>query len=262
MIIGGALAVGLLSKANVAGLLPGTAVGLAALLWRARPAALRPGLLGAGAAALATIVPYVAWLGIARLAVGGTPSPTGGLASSSVSAGLDGFKDQAGYIWQSVLPRLPFMHDHVPWYPLWDTYFQGFIGRFGWFEYGFSDAWYVVALVIFTVIAALAVRGLFRCREALRRRWLELATYAALAGGLFFALEVVAYRYHLALDRNAYFEQARYLFPLLPLYGAFVAVAARGAGRRWGPAVGAFLVVLAMGHSLFAQLITISRFYS
>jgi len=42
----------------------------------------------------------------------------------------------------------------------------------------------------------------------------------------------------------------------------FVALAVRGAGRRWAPAVGGFLVVLAMGHSLFSQLLTISRFYS
>ena len=34
------------------------------------------------------------------------------------------------------------------------------------------------------------------------------------------------------------YEQPRYLFPLLALYGALIALAARGAGRRYGPAGG------------------------
>ena len=80
-------------------------------------------------------------------------------------------------------------------------------------------------------------------------------------GGLLLLISLAAYRYQVALP-GAYFEQGRYLLPLLGFYGAFVALAARGAGRKWGPAVGAFLVVLAMGHTLFSMLLTISRFYS
>jgi hypothetical protein len=57
------------------------------------------------------------------------------------------------------------------------------------------------------------------------------------------------------------FEQARYLFPLLPLYALFVVLAARGAGRRWAPLLGAGLVLLAMLHGLFGETLTISRYY-
>ena len=57
------------------------------------------------------------------------------------------------------------------------------------------------------------------------------------------------------------FEQARYLFPMLALYGLFVVLVARGAGRRWAPVLGAALVLLAMAHSLFAETLTISRYY-
>jgi hypothetical protein len=59
----------------------------------------------------------------------------------------------------------------------------------------------------------------------------------------------------------AEYGQARYLLPLLPLLGAVPALAARGAGRRWGPAVGASLVVLLFAHDLFSQLQTIARYY-
>jgi hypothetical protein len=57
------------------------------------------------------------------------------------------------------------------------------------------------------------------------------------------------------------FEQARYLLPLVPLYGALVAVAALGAGRRFARPVAALLVLLAMAHGLFAQFLMIARFY-
>jgi hypothetical protein len=57
------------------------------------------------------------------------------------------------------------------------------------------------------------------------------------------------------------FEQARYLLPLLPLYGAGVALAARLWGPRRGPVVAAVLVGVALSHDVLAQLLTVSRFY-
>jgi hypothetical protein len=40
-----------------------------------------------------------------------------------------------------------------------------------------------------------------------------------------------------------------------------VALAARGAGRRWGPAVGAAIIILMLAHDLFSQLQVIARYY-
>jgi hypothetical protein len=45
------------------------------------------------------------------------------------------------------------------------------------------------------------------------------------------------------------------------LYGLFVVLVAFSAGRRWAPALGAAIVVLAMAHGLFAMTLTISRYY-
>jgi len=261
-IIGGAVAAGALTKASTIGLLPGVAFALAALLWRAPPAARRRAVLAAGVAVVAAGLPWLTWLAYSRLALGAGPAPAGGLASSSVNSGLDGLREQVNYVWQAFLPRLPFMVDQFPYYPLWEVYFKGLVGRFGWFEYGFADAWYRVAAVISVALAGLAGLAAARARRSLKGRWTEIVTYALMAGSLALAIETVAYRYHEEVNQSAFFEQARYLFPLLPLYGALVALAVKGAGRRWGPALGAFLVVLAMGHSLFSQLITISRFYA
>ncbi len=260
--IGAAVAVGILTKVSIAGLLPGVAVGLGALVWRSAPAARRRALLGTGAAIATAAVPWMAWVAYSKATLGGTPAAAGGLASGAATVGLAAAREQFGYVWQALLPRLPFMRLQIPWYPPWEIYFKGFIGRFGWFEYGFPSIWYSVALGLFAPIVGLAGLALARARRSLKRRGSEIVTYAVMAAGLAVALEVVAYRYQRTVNAAAFFEQARYLFPLLPLYGALIAAAIKGAGRRWGPAVGGFIVVLAMGHSLFSQLLTIARFYS
>lgn len=259
-LIGAAVAVGILTKVSIAGLLPGVAVGLGALVWRSGPPLRRRALLGAGTAIATAAVPWMAWVAYSKATAGG-PAPAGGLASDSVTAGPAAVRAQLEYVWQALLPRLPFMSAQIPWYPPWEVYFKGFIGRFGWFQYGFPDVWYLVALGVFAPILGLAGLALARARRLLKARGAELATYALMAAGLTVALELVAYRYHATVNSTAFFEQARYLFPLLPLYGALIAAAIKGAGR-WGPAVGGFVVVLAMGHSLFSQLLTIARFYA
>jgi hypothetical protein len=58
------------------------------------------------------------------------------------------------------------------------------------------------------------------------------------------------------------FTEPRYLLPMLALWGAVLALAARGAGRRWGPSAGALIVVLVLAHDLFSQLQVIARYYS
>ncbi len=45
------------------------------------------------------------------------------------------------------------------------------------------------------------------------------------------------------------------------LLAAALALAARGAGRRWGPAVGAVIVVLFLAHDIFSQLLVLGRYY-
>ncbi len=63
------------------------------------------------------------------------------------------------------------------------------------------------------------------------------------------------------LSNGTQFEQGRYLFPLVAFYALFIVLAARGVGRRWAPVLGGALVVLAMTHGLFAETLTISRYY-
>jgi len=252
--IGAAMAVGLFSKPIVIGLIPGLVLAFAILVIRQSPR--RPAALGAAAALAPTVVTYAAYTALSAHRVTLQP-PAPGVGGP---VGGDALTAEISYVWQSLLPRLPFMNDQFATYPLWEVYFKGFIGRLGWNEYGFASGWYWVALLIFAGILALAGRALWERRATVwSLRW-ELATYVALTVGLAISVAIVGYGY--LRDTGIPFEQARYLFPVLALYGALMAVAAMGAGRRWGPAVGALLVVLAMGQSLFAQLLTLGRFYT
>jgi 4-amino-4-deoxy-L-arabinose transferase-like glycosyltransferase len=257
--IGIAVAAGLLTKGSTFGLLPGTILGLVLMVWRAPRLRRRSALTGMGAAILAAALPMGAWLAVNQVVVGrSSGTTTSGV--TSIPASLSG---QLSYLWQFFLPRLPFMYDWFagyPQYPLWQTYFQGFVGRFGWFQYGFPLWATELALAIFAVIVALAATELLRRRAALLARWAEALTYLTLAVGLILLVAVAGYRYRVSTGLN--FEQSRYLFPLISLYGAVIALAARGAGKRWTPALGVFLVVLALGHNLFAQLLTLARYYS
>jgi hypothetical protein len=107
------------------------------------------------------------------------------------------------------------------------------------------------------------VRELVVRRENVRARLGELLSYFSLLVGLVLVIHRVGYVYRLGQtgDFTAIFEQVRYLFPLLGLYGAVIALGARGAGQTAGRAVGVLFVSLAVALSFGAQLITVWRFY-
>jgi hypothetical protein len=101
--------------------------------------------------------------------------------------------------------------------------------------------------------------SLLRRRGALRRRFPEVAVYGVAAAGLLGLLAVAGYAYRVSTGFQ--FEQGRYLLPLLALYAAALALAVLALPARWRAAGAGVLVVLALGHDLFAQLITLARYY-
>jgi len=261
--LGVVLAAALITKGSAYGLVPGLVVGLAVLVWRAGPGTRAAPLKGAALALGLPAGAYAAWLVFQATVIGSPGSTaTGGLTSGALESKTS-VSGQLSYLWQFFLPRLSSMHEWFPLqshYPLWDTYITAFIGRFGWFQFGFPHWFNVTVACVYAGILVLAAAALYRFRSALRGRAGELLTYVALFGGLVVFVAVAGYRYRVATTFN--FEQVRYLFPLIVLYGALVAVAARGAGPRWGRPVGGFLIVLAAGHLLAALLLTFGRYYA
>lgn len=254
----GAVAIaGMLTKSTFAGMLPGMALGVALAAWRAVPAQRTRALRGALTAGGVLAVPAAGWVILNQVAFGRSLSTlTSGLFAQTPRATIGG---NVSYLWQYFLPRLWFMSDRFASYPFWEIYVQGFVGRFGWFLIGFPPWVNWLATAAYLAVIALACVALAR-PGLLRRRWPELVAYVGVVLGMLVVVGIAGYRYKVLT--NLSLEQPRYLLTLIALYGGLVAVAARGAGMRWGRAVGVFLVVLAMGHSLFAILHTIAHYYS
>lgn len=257
VVIGAAIAAGLLSKLTMLTLVPGLAVAVALLVYAAPKEARRRAALGAVAAGATAFVGYEGWR-IASDVLFEQPPVVGVLNRSSDLTLREGFS----YLWQFYLPKLPFMLDQFtsyPTYPVWEVYFQGFVGRFGWFQFGFPMWVNWLGLLLAAVIVAAAGAAVLRGSIPWRRRWPEALAYAAIAGSLLLLVNASGYRY--LQDTGQNFEQTRYLFSLLPLYGLLLALAVRAVPRAWTAAVAGVLLVVLAGHGLFAQLLSLSRYY-
>jgi len=287
--IGALTAVGFLTKLNFLGLAPGVALGLVVLaLRRSRDVG---GRAAARMLALALVLASSPVWAYALVNLLSHHRPFG-LASAVVAttAAHRSLLGEAGYIWQLYLPRLPGMHvDFADISPLRELWFNGLVGQYG-FEDTFFPRWVDnLAGIAAVALLALAGREVFVHRSALVGRWLgggtgdgrgpgrraprgrafggrmldgraaELGVYLTMAVGL---LVVIGASSYLSFPAEAAgFPEPRYLLPLLPLFGGVLALATRGAGRRWGAAVGSLIVVLFIAHDLLSQLQEVARFY-
>jgi hypothetical protein len=261
--IGVVIAFGFLTKLNFIGLAPGVMLGLVVLAFRGvRPA---PGCerarraFGAMAIAIAIgLVPvcvYVASNLLNHHHVLGLFSKGAQQAGSSGSMLTD-----VGYVWQLYFPRLPGMVDDFPgMFTLRDLWFDRAVGFYGWLDTSFPVWVESLALIPAALIALLGLRALASRRAALRAHLSELLVYLVMSAGLMALIGQDFYMHH--TTEGAGWAQPRYLVPLLALAAVPLALAARGAGRRWGPAVGALIVTLFLAQDIFSQLLVVARFY-
>jgi hypothetical protein len=168
---------------------------------------------------------------------------------------------EASYIWQLYLPRMPGMTDYFPGVlttrQLW---FDGWVGFYGWADTVFPPWVSNLALAFAAPIVGLLLVGLLSSRVALGKRKMELLVYLVMVLGLATVVGTSSYTTDVIHQEGPFWEP-RYFLPLLPLLGAGLALAARGAGRRWGPAVGALIVVLILAHDIFSHLLLVPRYY-
>ena len=262
--IGGIIAAGLLSKLTFIGLLPGIALAVLLLVWRASAGDRRGALQMLWIATAVAAVPALLYA-VLNLTVWGRGSPTaGGLAIATANVtptgGVISLRQTLDYTWQLYLPRLPFMHRHYfSEFPPTHFWLNGLIGHFGWLDYAFPNWLYTVGRYVLIVLVALAGAGVIRLRKAITSVLPIFVCFGVMTLGVLAEIGYAGIRYRASTGFG--FEQARYLFPMLALYGMFIVLVARGAGRRWAPVLGAALVLLAMAHSLFAETLTISRYY-
>ncbi len=197
-------------------------------------------------------------LGVARRMGLGGGGPL--VPSSAVSLTHGSLFAELAYIWQMYLPRLPGMHSDFPGiFTTKKIWFDGYIGLYGWIDTPFPGWVYDLSLVPAAMIAGLCAFGVAASTVRLRDRTSELITYGAMSAGLLALVGGDSYLRFPQID--AEYGQFRYMLPLLPLLGVVLALAARGAGRRWGPTVGVLIVMLFFGHDIFSQLQEVARFY-
>jgi hypothetical protein len=256
--IGATIAIGFLTKLNFVGLAPGAILGLILLAARAPSGARRAACLAlAGALALAA-GPALLYLVLRPFANQGSLSFVSRSASEAQHASV---LSEIGYIWQLYLPRLPGTTDYFPGvFPPLRLWFDGLIGLYGWADTTFAGWVCDIALIPAGLLAVLCLRALVARRAALRGRVAEILVYAAMALGLLVLVGAISYHAGVVHGEGGFWEP-RYLLPLLPLLAGALALAARGAGRRWGPTAGVAIVVLFLAHDLFSQLLVISRYY-
>jgi 4-amino-4-deoxy-L-arabinose transferase-like glycosyltransferase len=254
--LGAVLAVGFLTKLTFLGLLPGALLGLLALGARearrtSRADALRRVGLGLGVTATPALLYILVNLLSSRPAVG--------VLGNAISlSGQGSLLHELSYIWQFYLPRLPGMHEYFHGFLTTRVYwFRGLVGIYGWLDAAFPTWVYTLALVPTGAIVVLCARALVVSRGVLRGRLVEALVYVAMSLGVLLIVGSDDY----INKAPGEFAEPRYLLPLLVLWGAVLALAARGAGRRWGPVAGALIVTVVMAQNLFGQLLDISRYY-
>ncbi len=256
---GALIAAGFITKLNFVGLAPGALAGLILLGVREiRPRgreALRPLALAVGVGA-SPVMLYA----LANVLSG---KPALGVATEGPLAfGNGSIAHEISYIWQLYLPRLPGMVHYFAGLPMLRAiWFDRSVGLYGWLDTQFPSWVDNVALVVAGAIALLCVRSLAQSRDALRARAAELAIYAAMCVGVLLVVGAASYLSLLTTGGVAGFGDPRYLLPMLPLLGVALTLAVRGAGRRWGPAAGAVIVVAFLAHDLFSQLQVVARYY-
>jgi Predicted membrane protein (DUF2142) len=253
--IGALTAAGLLTKINFVGLVPGVFCGVIVLSVREARASGRPAY---DRLALALGIPLSPVLLYVAINVVSNHSPLG-IVSGAIGTMHGSLLSQANYIWQMYLPRIPgTVNDFPGLFPTRQLWFNDYVGLYGWLDTPFPGWVDTLALIPASAIALLCGRSLFHNRATLRSRATELAVYAIVAVGLLLLIGAASYR--VAPEIVSEYAQIRYLVPLLALFGAALALAARGAGR-WGPAVGVLIVVLFLAHDIFSQLQVVARYY-
>jgi hypothetical protein len=259
IVIGMVIAVGFMTKLNFVGLAPGAILGLVLLAHReARASGRQVYLRSLAPALLIALSPVLLYVLIN--AVSGKP------AFGPVSVGINGLigrtsiLHELSYIWQFYLPRLPWMHNYFLEIPttrqLW---FDGLVGAYGWGDTVFPGWAYDVALVPVGLIGILCCRGLTLSHLTLRHRAAEFVVYTTMSLGVLVLVGLASYQS--ASTSPVQNAEARYLLPMIPLWGAVLAMAGRGSGRRWGPVAGTLIVVLILTHDILSQLQVVARYY-
>ena len=192
---------------------------------------------------------------------GGSAPPEAGTAASSVGEALAHPFDYLSYLWQSLLPRLPFMTEHFP-----TTHFPAFVifvergwGAFGWYDVFFPHRLYDIILAAMIAVPLLGLIAARREWAFVRRNLLELALLVLMPLAVVAGFEAAFYT---PGARPFIAEFGRYEFPAIAPLAVLVVASLHAFGRRHVLAAGAVLLVAMAALSYAGQLVTLTGFYA
>jgi hypothetical protein len=250
-------------------LYPVAALVFAATLWRHHS---RADLYGFLALALGGIL--VAELSahvLSDLQPAASATGAGAISSNAnaVAEALHHLPKFMAYLWQALLPRLPFMPRYFPLpthagFALFaDPGFVIFVERgwaaFGWYDVFFPHWVYVAIFLAMVLTVPLGVWAARREWSWVRRHRLELLALLAMPVAVVMGFEAAYYQ---PSPRLVIAEFGRYAFPAIGPLAVLVVGALHALGRRPMILAGAGLLVAMLALSYASQLLTLASFYA
>ncbi len=250
-------------------LYPVAALVFIATLWRHHSRSDLPAwvALAVGAVAMTEVSTYL--LGTFQPVSAATGSGAISSNAGAVSEALHHLPSYLSYLWQALLPRLPFMTRYFPLpthsgFVLFnDPGFMIFVERgwaaFGWYDVFFPHKVYVLICVVMLLSVPLGLWAARREWSWVRRNKLELLALLAMPVAVIMGFEAA---YFTTSPRALIAEFGRYAFPGIGPVAILVAGALHAFGRRWMLTAGVVLAVAVLALSYASQLLTLTSFYA
>ena len=250
-------------------LYPVAALVFAATLWRHHR---RSDLYGFAALAIgAVLVAELSAHVLSLVQPVASANGTGTISSNAnaVSEALHHIPKFLAYLWQAVLPRLPFMPNYftAPVHPGFALFSDpGYVifvqrgwGAFGWYDV-FFPKWVYVAIVLAIVLTvALGLLAARREWSWVRRNWLQVLAVIAMPAAVVTGFVAAYYE---PVAKAIIPEFGRYAFPAIGPLAVLVIGALHAFGRRRMHFVGVGLLVAMIALCYASQLLTLTSFYA
>jgi dolichyl-phosphate-mannose-protein mannosyltransferase len=177
--------------------------------------------------------------------------------------GKGNLRQFVSYVWQFYLPRLGFMTPTIgpPHYGFRQAYVDRLYGSLSWLEVvlprGVEHALWLASLAALVVLVVVLVRRW----AAVRARAPEAIVLASAVLALLLGLHLAAYRAMVANPSDPILT-ARYVLPLLPLFGTAIALIVGAFPRRAGGALAGVLLATGVALQLMSIGLLVERFYA
>lgn len=249
---------GLLTKPLFLALVPAIALTLLLSCLRERGAPLRDAAIAGSVIVLAMFLYVVLVAGpldhpyFANAQNVATTASGSGAVSTSIGR-------EASFVVQQFLPRPPFLTDFVPGFPLRDVWVAGLVGVFGWVDYRFPPGYQDLGMLVLVGLLALSILALVRQRAGVVRAFPGIAVCLVALAGVLTVVGVTDYQ--ASITDGARFQQARYLLPLLALYGGLFALGSKAIGERLTRLALPWVLAGVAFHTFAALILTADRYY-